>query len=446
MSLIKNSTEYKSSDNEQANLVISSNSNNIWSKEDMVASTQENNNNTSSNTEYTDLSQLNSLIYSPTLSSSSQDLENSLSTDESIIAIAQSNDLFLQEYINVEELQKYTDKIFSCSLPTTPTITPSTTPSTTPSASLVTPVKPIKPALPLKSTVSTPNSDNDDLSINDESNLKKKAAGGRKRKAESLEEKEQRQRERILRNRHAAQMSRDKKRRQMADLESQNLLLKEENEHLSKRLKVVEEENINLSAKLDVISAQLSEIQSHLAVSEMTKVLLDGVRGSAVSATLDYDSNASNNNNGKKEQTSSTKMNGSQNETLLDSSYRYYLSDNDDAKEFNLSEKSQQRHVKMRNLYGILSQTHSIPTWMLQQPQQIMKQVFLIFSIVFWTMTGQIKNFQLLDKQMGFVDDIVILELDRLLKVRRSKPVKALRGNTFSGMRRVPRDWRKYPP
>ncbi|CAB4468654.1 unnamed protein product [Rhizophagus irregularis] len=277
MSLIKNSTEYKSSDNEQVNLVISSNSNNIWSKEDMVASTQENNNNnTSSNTEYTDLSQLNSLIYSPTLSSSSQDLENSLSTDESIIAIAQSNDLFLQEYINVEELQKYTDKIFSCSLPTTPTITPSTTP-TTPSASLVTPVKPIKPALPLKST---------------------KAAGGRKRKAESLEEKEQRQRERILRNRHAAQMSRDKKRRQMADLESQNLLLKEENEHLSKRLKVVEEENINLSAKLDVISAQLSEIQSHLAVSEMTKVLLDGVRGSAVSATLDYDSNASNNNNG----------------------------------------------------------------------------------------------------------------------------------------------------
>ncbi|CAB4424550.1 unnamed protein product [Rhizophagus irregularis] len=251
MSLIKNSTEYKSSDNEQANLVISSNSNNIWSKEDMVASTQENNNNTSSNTEYTDLSQLNSLIYSPTLSSSSQDLENSLSTDESIIAIAQ-----------------------------------------------ITPVKPIKPALPLKSTVSTPNSDNDDLSINDESNLKKKAAGGRKRKAESLEEKEQRQRERILRNRHAAQMSRDKKRRQMADLESQNLLLKEENEHLSKRLKVVEEENINLSAKLDVISAQLSEIQSHLAVSEMTKVLLDGVRGSAVSATLDYDSNASNNNNG----------------------------------------------------------------------------------------------------------------------------------------------------
>jgi len=282
MSSTKNSTkEYKNSKNEQKKLITpNKNNNKIWSKEDMVASTQ-NNDNTPSNTEYTDISQLRiepSLIYSPTLSSSSLDLENNLSQDESIIAIAQNNDLF--SLIDVEELQKYTnDKMFSCPTPTTPSVATSV-PLVTPSA---TPVKPIKPALPLNSTVSTPRSENDnsELSTNDESNSKKKTAGGRKRKAESLEEKEQRQRERILRNRHAAQMSRDKKRRQMADLESQNALLKEENEHLSKRLKVVEEENINLSAKLDVISAQLSEIQSHLAVSEMTKVLLDGVRGSA---------------------------------------------------------------------------------------------------------------------------------------------------------------------
>lgn len=452
MSSTKNSTkEYKSSKNEQKKLVTpNKNNNKIWSKEDMVASTQ-NNDNTSSNTEYTDISQLRiepSLIYSPTLSSSSLDLENNLSQDESIIAIAQNNDIF--SLIDVEELQKYTnDKMFSCPTPTTPSVATST-PLVSPSA---TPVKPIKPALPLNSTVSTPRSENEnsELSTNDETNSKKKTAGGRKRKAESLEEKEQRQRERILRNRHAAQMSRDKKRRQMADLESQNALLKEENEHLSKRLKVVEEENINLSAKLDVISAQLSEIQSHLAVSEMTKVLLDGVRGSAASATLDYDSIASNNDNinGKKEQTSSTKMNGSQNETLLDSSYRYYLSDDDYAKEFNLSEKSQQRHVKMRNLYGILSQIHSFPTWMLQQPQQvqIMKQLSLIFSIVFWTMTGQKKNFLLLGNQMVFVDDIFVSELIRLLKEkRRLKSVKALRGNIVPGTKRVPRDWNKYPP
>ena len=124
------------------------------------------------------------------------------------------------------------------------------------------------------------------------------------------------------------------------------------------------------------------------------------------------------------------------------------ISDND-AKEFNLSEKSQQRHVKMRNLYGILSQIHSLPTtWMLQQPlqTQIMK-LLLTFSIAFWTMTGQKKNFLLLGNQMVFVDDIFISELIRLLnEKRRFKSVKALRGSTVSGMKRAPRDWRKYPP
>jgi hypothetical protein len=99
----------------------------------------------------------------------------------------------------VEELQKYekyaNDKLFSCPTPTTPSVATAPTPLVTPSAVSV---KPIKPALPLNSTVSTPRSeiDNSELSTNDESNSKKKTAGGRKRKAESLEEKEQRQRER----------------------------------------------------------------------------------------------------------------------------------------------------------------------------------------------------------------------------------------------------------
>ncbi|CAG8436744.1 9024_t:CDS:2 [Diversispora eburnea] len=168
----------------------------------------------------------------------------------------------------------------------------------------ITPIKPIAPALfsPISSVSSTAVQDvnssdrspsNASTPPNVVSEEKKKSAGGRKRKAESLEEKEQRQRERILRNRHAAQMSRDKKRRQMADLESQNNILKEENVHLSKRVKAVEEENTILSAKLDDLSARLSEIQSQLAfssVTEMTKVLLDGVRGSAVSATSENDS------------------------------------------------------------------------------------------------------------------------------------------------------------
>jgi len=48
---------------------------------------------------------------------------------------------------------------------------------------------------------------------------------------------------------------------------------------------------------------------------------------------------------------------------------------------------------------------------------------------------------------MVFVDDIFVSELTRLLKEkRRLKSVKALRGNIVTGTKRVPRDWRKYPP
>ncbi|CAG8445231.1 11758_t:CDS:2 [Ambispora leptoticha] len=161
------------------------------------------------------------------------------------------------------------------------------------SASYITTPRTIQPVmLTTMNTVSSPVSENatssdTPQSPEESSNGKKKQNGGRKRKAESLEEKEARARERVLRNRHAAQMSRDKKRRQLADLESQNALLKEDNIHLSKRIKLVEEENAALSIKLETISAQLAEIQSHLAVSEVTKLLLDGVRGSAASATLE---------------------------------------------------------------------------------------------------------------------------------------------------------------
>ncbi|CAH1768549.1 5042_t:CDS:2 [Entrophospora sp. SA101] len=57
-----------------------------------------------------------------------------------------------------------------------------------------------------------------------------------------------------------AQISRDKKRKQMTDLEAQNTVLKEENIHLSKRLKTVEEEKSVLLAKLDTILEQFAEI------------------------------------------------------------------------------------------------------------------------------------------------------------------------------------------
>ncbi|GES79093.1 bZIP transcription factor HacA [Rhizophagus clarus] len=307
------------------------------------------------------------------------------SQQSNIVPVPQNSIFTYQDFISVEELRKLAEV--------------SNIYSSTPNSSLpvinhapVTPVKPIQPAL-FNSSVSSPRSEEVDGSersssptANEEdSNNKKKATGGRKRKAESLEEKEQRQRERILRNRHAAQMSRDKKRRQMADLESQNVLLKEENAHLSKRLKIVEEENMALSAKLDTISAQLAEIQSHITVSEMTKVLLDGVRGSAASAALESDSLALNDGTSP------------------------------------MQESPPRSPSSGTSRYGT-------------------------FTGLFWTTTGQQKNSLLLGNRMVFADDVVILELShRFKKKRRMRSVKALRGSA-SRLKRVPRDWRKYPP
>ncbi|CAB4435702.1 unnamed protein product [Rhizophagus irregularis] len=351
-----------------------------WNSEDMV---------TSNISGETGISQLmgtaSTFIYPTNLSASAHELKNTSESQQSNIVPVPQNSIFTyQDFISVEELRKLAEV--------------SNIYSSTPNSSLpvinhapVTPVKPIQPAL-FNSSVSSPRSDEVDGSehssspaANEEDSNKKKATGGRKRKAESLEEKEQRQRERILRNRHAAQMSRDKKRRQMADLESQNVLLKEENTHLSKRLKIVEEENMALSAKLDTISAQLAEIQSHITVSEMTKVLLDGVRGSAASATLESDSLALND--------------------------------------------------------GTSPMQESPP----RSPSSGTSRCGT-FTGLFWTTIGQRKNSLLLGNRMVFADDVVILELThRFKKKRRMRSVKALRGSA-SRLKRVPRDWRKYPP
>jgi len=119
---------------------------------------------------------------------------------------------------------------------------------------------------------------------------------GRKRKAESLEEKEARAKDRILRNRAAAQASRNKKRDQMANLEKENAELKAENaalrenyaaqkeeyERLAKRVRILEDK----AAESDRLqSQQFQSLQNVLPSPEMTisSYPLDGVRGSAVS-------------------------------------------------------------------------------------------------------------------------------------------------------------------
>ena len=72
----------------------------------------------------------------------------------------------------------------------------------------------------------------------------------RKKMKLTLDDKDQKTKERILRNRAAAQESRDRKRRYVTDLETSNKRLKEENDQLSER-------NQFLEAQLQLMSAQL---------------------------------------------------------------------------------------------------------------------------------------------------------------------------------------------
>src|SRR5947208_6446822 len=58
-----------------------------------------------------------------------------------------------------------------------------------------------------------------------------------KRKAKTEEEKEARAYERTMRNRRAAQESRDRKKRQLEALEEENRRLQQENEQMKKRIR-----------------------------------------------------------------------------------------------------------------------------------------------------------------------------------------------------------------
>lgn len=88
---------------------------------------------------------------------------------------------------------------------------------------------------------------------------------------------------RILRNRAAAQESRDKKRRYVAQLESDNKRLQEENERLTKRTKFLESQQEILNAQLAIFSRFVTEMQKSSGRSDQSEVplILDGFCGSA---------------------------------------------------------------------------------------------------------------------------------------------------------------------
>lgn len=78
----------------------------------------------------------------------------------------------------------------------------------------------------------------------------------------SLEDKDQKTKERILRNRAAAQESRDRKRKYVADLETTNKRLTTENESMNKRMKLLELENQSLQQQLALFAQQLAQVQA----------------------------------------------------------------------------------------------------------------------------------------------------------------------------------------
>ncbi|KAJ3375138.1 hypothetical protein GGF31_005860 [Allomyces arbusculus] len=105
--------------------------------------------------------------------------------------------------------------------------------------------------------------------------LEKRCRGGpgKKRKGISDEEKLARQQDRVVRNRIAAQESRNKKRAYVdtlettaAELQETNERLQDDNERLTKRVKYLEDENKTLHSKLDWIMQQMAELrQAHAA-------------------------------------------------------------------------------------------------------------------------------------------------------------------------------------
>ncbi len=85
---------------------------------------------------------------------------------------------------------------------------------------------------------------------------------GPRKRARTSGEKEQRRVERILRNRAAAQQSRERKRKQVEGLEEINDDLSKENEALIYRVDILEREKGEMKAKLDQLSSQFEILQS----------------------------------------------------------------------------------------------------------------------------------------------------------------------------------------
>ncbi|KAL2833675.1 hypothetical protein BDW59DRAFT_138054 [Aspergillus cavernicola] len=78
-----------------------------------------------------------------------------------------------------------------------------------------------------------------------------------RKRAKTDDEKEQRRIERVLRNRAAAQTSRERKRLEMEKLENEKITMEQQNQFLAQRLSQMEAENNRLSQKVAQLSAEV---------------------------------------------------------------------------------------------------------------------------------------------------------------------------------------------
>jgi hypothetical protein len=93
-----------------------------------------------------------------------------------------------------------------------------------------------------------------------------KTEGKKRRRTADPVDREAKARERTLRNRAAAQLSREKRRRYVEELESTNFQLKFDNTSLTSRLSSVESENHSLTRKLEAVTQQLNAMQSQMSL------------------------------------------------------------------------------------------------------------------------------------------------------------------------------------
>lgn len=82
------------------------------------------------------------------------------------------------------------------------------------------------------------------------------------KRAKTEDEKEQRRIERVLRNRQAAQSSRERKRQEVEKLEGEKMTIEHENQFLKDRLRAAEHEKLKLTQKLAKMAAEMSVFKS----------------------------------------------------------------------------------------------------------------------------------------------------------------------------------------